>query len=37
MIEFYDYIDEELWIDCIIPLEFDYFTFDDDILEYIGV
>lgn len=36
MIELCDEIDEYLWIDDTIPLEFDFFAIDDDILEYIG-
>jgi len=36
MIELYDDIDEDLWIDDTIPLEFDYFSTYDDLLEYMG-
>ena len=36
MIELYDDIDEDLWIDDTIPLDFDYFSTYDDLLEYMG-
>lgn len=36
LIELSNVIDEDLWIDHTIPLEFDYFNTDDDILEYLG-
>ena len=29
-------IDEDIWIDLILPLAFDYFTPNDDIVEYLG-
>ena len=37
MIELSNDIDEDTWIDNTIPLEFDCFSIDDDILEYLGV
>lgn len=36
MIELCDDIDEDLWIDDTIPIEFDYFATDDDMMEYMG-
>lgn len=36
MVEFSDDIDEEIWIDHSLPLAFDYFSIDDDFLEYLG-
>ena len=36
LIELSNDIDEYLWIDDTIPLEFDCFNIDDDILEYMG-
>jgi len=35
LIELFDDIDEDLWIDGTIPLEFDCFDIDDDILEHL--
>jgi len=34
LIKIYNDIDEDVWINNTIPLEFDYFNIDDDILEY---
>lgn len=36
MIKLNDHIDLDLWIDDIIPLELDYFSTDDVLLEYMG-
>lgn len=36
VIELSNNIDENIWIDHRFPLAFDYFTNDDDILEYLG-
>lgn len=36
MIELCDEIDETKWIDDTMPLEFDCFATDDNILEYMG-
>lgn len=36
LIELYDDIDRDIWIDDTIPIQFDYFNTDDDILEYLG-
>jgi len=35
-IEIFDDIDEDLWLDDVIPLIFNFFNIDDDILEYMG-
>lgn len=35
-IDLYNDIDEDLWINATIPLEFDYFNTDGHILEYLG-
>jgi len=37
LIKLYNDIDEDLWINDTIPLEFDFFNTNDDILEYLGV
>ena len=36
MVELSDDIDRDAWIDNSIPLEFDYFSTNDDLLEYLG-
>jgi len=36
LIELSDDIGGDLWIDNTIPLEFDYFSTDNDILKYLG-
>lgn len=36
MIEIYDDIDEDFWIYDIILLEPNYFSTNDDLLEYVG-
>lgn len=36
MIEHFDDIDEYLWLGDTIPLDFDFFNINDDILEYFG-
>lgn len=36
MLKLVDEIDEETWIDHTLPLTFDCFSTDDDLVEYLG-
>jgi len=36
MIELSNNIDEDMWIDLSLPMVFDYFSIDDDLLECLG-